>query len=491
MGYIKTYFPGIFNITGTVYDTTMQKFLVTVVVIAALVRLAMFGAIHLTQGSDGIFLSDSWGFYQTGLNIVRGNGFSQDPTPPFEPGARFPPLYPGLIALSVALSNSVIPLVLFQIILSSLAPVVVWKIGRHVTEKENILQAATLLTAFEPLSMFLSIVILTDVVAVFLTLLGILYLLRYLDRSDFGSASLAALFMGLSALTRPEGYYITLLIATTLTVVAVARLRQDGIRGLITVAAFVGIFFAIISPWLIRNYVQFGTVSIATTGVRNVYSSLATSVVSLKTGDPVHVAKEKMYRELSEKYGIDTDEISTNPEHGPLLVREGLRILSENPKETLGVLGIAANSFFTQDLYTTYLLQYKVIPQFSIDFSPSVILLKEGPAALTRIVWERMGALAAIPLFGRLFWITLTSLLIAGIIFAAQETGRARLAALTIAGFILIYAAGSLVGGFSDYGRHRYRVDALIFILAAYGGGHIVEKIAANRRLSGSLPSKV
>ncbi len=440
-----------------------QRLLLFLIIGAFLIRLALAGLVFFNFGEQGFFLPDSQGFYQTAQNLLEGRGFSRDISEPFRASAFFPPLYSLLVSASLFLSNSVVPLIFFQIILSALMPILVWKIGLELTEREKVPLIAAGLTAFEPLGMLWSFTVLTDAIAVFFLTLAALFFIRFVQNNSRVYALLAGLVLALAALTRPEPYYLFPVAMLFLLLAALFKKLSWQ-----TVLIFPLIFIAVMSPWLTRNYAEFGSLSGTTTGARNIYTDLAVSVETYRTGRPYHLVEEELKLSLAQRLGVDPKDISENPALGPVLAKEGFRIMLEHPRATAATLAITANSFFTQDLYTTYLRYFKVIPHFPIDFSPSVLLLREGPLELASRVWSTMGLLAVIPVLGRAFWIALTLLWIAGAIFALRNVGRERFVSLVLAAIILIYAGGSLAAGFSDQGRHRYPINAFIFVLASY-----------------------
>jgi len=76
-------------------------------------------------------------------------------------------------------------------------------------------------------------------------------------------ALLIGLLMGLLTLTRPEGLHLTLLMAVVLVLMALLRGRPGQLR---LIAAGLLVFIITLSPWLVRNQLQFGSPSLTTGG---------------------------------------------------------------------------------------------------------------------------------------------------------------------------------------------------------------------------------
>lgn len=452
------------------------KSLLLIVLLALVVRIALFGGIFGSFGEDGLHLTDSRGFFRTGENIAAGNGFSRSSEAPFEPSAHFPPVYPLLVAGSLSVSDSIIPLIILQIILGSLIPILVFRLGSLITERKSVPLIAAGLSAFEPLGILWSVTLLTDTVSVFFLLLAAYFFLLAWRNTTWPDAALSAFFLGLSTLTRPHGQFLFYLAAFFFLALAVRALfiKKNFRSYYAPLTAFVLLFMLTMSPWLIRNYSQFGSFNISTTGLRNVYSSFATSIIALNTGRPHGEVQEELHQQFATKYGVQTRDISENPALGKTLAKEGLLIMRQYPLDTLKLIAIDANAFFTQDLYTTYLREYDVIPRFVMDFSPSVVLISDGPFVLAERIWDKLGALSIIPILGRSLWVALTLLAIGGF-FITFKQRRTRAVALFLLLIILTYAATSMAAGFSDYGRHRFPANSFIFLLAALGASRLFQ----------------
>lgn len=444
--------------------------MIGIIVAAFLVRLFFLGGILYLNGEEGIMLSDSRGFLLVAENVLSGHGFSKSTVEPFLPEAHFPPLYPLFMAGSLALTNSLIPLIVFQIILSSLMPLLVFLIAKRFSENNYVATGASALMAFELMSITWSTLILTEVVAIFLLLLAVLFFLRFIEDASSRNAAFAGLFLGLSTLTRPHAQFVFFAMFVFLLFLLMQRWRRNEMfrKQAIGVLIFSTLFFITLSPWLVRNYYQFGTFSIATTGLRNVYSSLGASTLTLHTGRPFPEVREELNEAFAKKHNISVQDIKENPAYGSILADEGFAIIKAHPKEAAEVVVISLMTFFTQDLWLDYLQRFQFIPDFAIDFSPSLVLFTEGPLALARMIWDRLGAAALLPGAGRLLWVAINLLWVIGAFLALRKGGKERFVALFMTLIILFYASSSIVAGFSDQGRFRYPTTAFMFILASY-----------------------
>ena len=451
--------------------------------LALAVRLIFF-AFVLWQGGEPAFLTgDSRGFLRVAENIAAGNGISQSEYAPFLPDSRFPPVFPLLIAGSLVVFGSFLPVIFLNIAIASLIPTIVFALGSRFTSRPGVLVTASALAAFEPLMIIFSVLLIPHPVALMLLLFSCLFFVRFLETQTSADAAFGGLFLGLSVLVRPHGKLLAGFALLFFLVSAFRKIRaNEGLRRAFLPAAlfFMG-FFLILSPWMARNYFYFGTFDISSTGFRNVYTDFAVSVVSYKTRKEYGEVEQELEENFASRHSITTQDIDRDPQWGSALAREGTRILVENPKDTATVFLITLTSFFTQDLYMYFSQWFGLLKSGTIDFSPSVVLVKEGPTKLLGLVWERLGAGIFIPFFGRALWTGIALFSFAGFVIAVWRGGTERLYALFF-GFIIAYhAATSMVAAFSAQGFHRYPANVFLFLLSSYAVSHLLS-VWFNRR---------
>jgi len=281
--------------------------------------------------------------------------------------------------------------------------------------------------------------------------------------------------LGFSVLTKPNAQFLFILGMGVLVWGVFNRYRGSFKEAMSRVLLFVISFLLVLSPWLLRNYAVFGSFSVSNTGFRNVYTDLAVSVLNFETGRPYAEIEDEITNEFARKYGVQN--LEENPALGKDLLKEGLKIMVERPWAVLGTLFITWNSFFTQDLYLYFMERFDLVRDFKIDFSPSLVLVREGPLKLLSLVWERTGGYLLIPIVGRLFWVAVNFLWVAGLILAIRQGGSAKITAVFLAVIILYYVLTSTVAGFSDQGRHRFPASLPMFILASYAFFELVGKL--------------
>src|SRR3989344_7193059 len=112
--------------------TSPKALLLIIIGVAILLRLAIFGFLWTSNEPTYFVLGDSNGYLRIANNIAEGNGFSQLTEPPYFPDSMRVPVVPALLAVSFILSDSYVPFVLLQILLSGVLVMLTYLIAREV-----------------------------------------------------------------------------------------------------------------------------------------------------------------------------------------------------------------------------------------------------------------------------------------------------------------------------------------------------------------------
>lgn len=461
-----------------------------IAVAAFIVRLLFFVAVYAELGESAFLTGDSRGYVGIAENIRAGHGISQSDSAPYIPDSRFPPLFLIAIGGSLAVFDSFLPIIGMNMLLGALIPLAVYLIAIRFSGNHSVSFVAAILSAFEPLTMIMSLLLIPHASALAVLLVSVFFFLDFLEYRSRRAAFFSGAFLALSTLIRPHGKLLFLFaIIFFLFLFLRERWRANQGPGILAPAAiFLVSFLLIVSPWAMRNFYHFGTFDLSSTGLRNVYTDFAVSVLSYKTGEGYSEVESRLEEDFARRHGITTSEIDSDPKWGSALLREGLGIIVENPKESFAVATITLASFFTQDLYMYFSQVFGLLTPGTIDFSPSVLLFREGPIELISLVWERLGPGAFVPLIGRVFWVSVFLLSIAGTVIAIRRGGKERIYALFFGFLFLYHAATSLVAAFSAHGFHRYPVNPFLFILASYT---VVTFYTAWRSRPSSKPSTI
>src|SRR3989338_11695614 len=113
---------------------------------ALAVRLALF-FVYLDH-HNGDFNATTWGvdgYSDTSENLIRGNGYSDAPAPPFVPSSLRPPVWIFIMALIAKTFGSYVPVFVFQLILSSFIPILGMYLATRIISSNYVPVVGTLL----------------------------------------------------------------------------------------------------------------------------------------------------------------------------------------------------------------------------------------------------------------------------------------------------------------------------------------------------------
>lgn len=450
-----------------------RTYLVSILVIAFVIRLGLFAYLAGEERPEYFFLGDTASYVRPAENLLAGHGFSQATAPPYLPDSVRTPLFPSLLAGSTWAFGSLTPIILLQMVLSLVLVTLAYKIALLVSGRHGVGLIAAALTAFEPYSIFVNTSILTETVFATLLIGGAYAALRFLESRGARAMLLASSVFGFAALVRPIAQFLPLLlVAVVLVRVPVREYAKYLVFAIVP-------FLIIIGPWLLRNQATFGVPALSSSGMQNAYSDLGGAIIAVRDRVPSHVAKQTLEDDFAKRYEFDVVNIQQDLSRSPVLFREAVDIMLSNPVPTLKVFTSITLTFFTHDAWTYYLQRWEVLPRYDITFSPSFILMTEGPlATLARIV-EETGPTLLVPLTGRVFWVLISMLFLFGIGALVWRGGRERQYGLFMLALVTYLLALSASVGFGINGRFRYPVNAVFFTGAAIGGSLIVHWLRA------------
>jgi len=420
-------------------------------------------------GADG---SD---YVNEAKNILAGQGFSRETSAPFIPDAIRTPLYPLALAGAFALFGSFQALLWIQIIFSSMIPAIVMRLSRRTIHRKGLIMALGLFFAFEPHLAFFTTFYASEGLAIFLLYMGIASLVEWSYTQKTSTLGWSGVFMGLTTLVRPVTFYIHFLLIP----IMYMRRRIEG-KGewKKPLLIFTLLFFIVVSPWLVRNYVHFGSASMGTVGWFNMYTRVAVTTVAIDTGADFYTTYQKLLDELSVRGFIShpppvSEREIQDPRFGGVLKSESLRIFKEHPKAFATYLLTAPISILTQDNTLGFIEIFSGKKIARPPFSPTLYISQHGLIEGVRALLPHMSGLYLIPYLARVFWMALFLLSLLGVYVLWQSGHRfAALFFISFLGYVVLFSlnAGAQIDA-------RYRLQSLMgeAILAMAGLEYILD----------------
>jgi 4-amino-4-deoxy-L-arabinose transferase-like glycosyltransferase len=241
----------------------------TLLLLALIFLMGFFLRLSVLTGSEVInpIRGDAASYFFYGVNLQSEGTYSRTRPPYFGgtppvPDAAAAPVFPFFVAAFLGAQwqagtaadvyASLRPVLFMQTLLSSLVVLLVYGIGRQFLAIGPALGAA-LLTAISPHLINANIYLLTESLFTVLFWLSLWLLVRSLAPESRRAGLLAAVVLGLAALTRSVVQYLPFLLAVFFIMRSPASWRRWG--------GFTGVFLLVFATWGIRNLVVTGAFS--------------------------------------------------------------------------------------------------------------------------------------------------------------------------------------------------------------------------------------
>jgi len=423
---------------------------------ALLVRMVSLGIdISGTHGSLIQTVRGDDGYYQLSNNLLAGRGFSADPAPPYVPTALRTPGYIYFLVAILWASGSYLVLTIVQLLLGALVPLLGRRVALAFNASKSIALAVGIFLALEPTFVIFSYCFGVETLFLVLFFPFLILFMRYLREPSTRTLALSALLLGLATIVKPTSEYLPILLLPFLIYAAWGKsAKQIGLH----VFLFLTIPFAILAPWIWRNYEVFGVAAVTSQEPYALYAYLAPSVIALQTGEDFNTEFSSFTTD-AERGG---DAITLT--NGAAYKAKALTIIEGHPKGLVlsGLMTIAG--FFTQDGVLPF-LQHAGIGVGAKLSRPALQLLFADPLALMKTIGEVAASPLILVLVYRLALVLLTLLFLIGAILRLRKNPRDLslwLALILVAYLVLTSVPGAL--GVNS--RYRMPVEPLMLVLA-------------------------
>ncbi len=306
-----------------------KKLILLVLLLAFVVRLG-----YVLSLGDRLYWVDEYDYMAIAESVAEGHGFSING----EPTAFRPAGYPLFLALFHKLGvQSEMDIRLLHVVLGVLAILFVYLIALHLMHPNAALLAA-LYAALYPYFIYVSGTVLATSWFVLLLTASVFFTLKAARQQQAKFIIIAGLLMGLAVLTRTSAAVLG---------AAVMLWMVKSMRAHFKTAILFSTLFAVsaalvITPWMLRNYHQFGAPMLSSNGGRNLW--LGNNPEStINTGSNIEMPEELAFRIANasevEADRIYTDEakqfIRTHPKSFILLtLKKGLSLWRFDPSPT-------------------------------------------------------------------------------------------------------------------------------------------------------------
>ncbi len=446
-----------------------HKIEIIIFLLAVFVRsLLFFINLDHNQGDLITTIRGDDGYYEISKSLVEGTGFGRlDSDGLFVPNPLRPPIYPFFIAGILYFFKSYWVVLVVQILIASMIPILGMYIVRKFTQVKALINTTGVLLALEPYAILFSFIFYTETLFIFLLLIFLLFFFSYFKDNSWRNIIWASVFLGLAVLVKPTIQYLPIVIPLFI----LWHFRKSPLKKVVTqLVVFTGIFMLMISPWLYRNYKEFGVVGMSAQPAYNLNIYLVPSVLSLenKTSFAIEL------RNIENKEGFDQNNITLAT--SDYYVQQAMGVLKEHPVALLKSIGITGITFFTHDGMLT-ILQYAGYTPKNYLPRPVLLMLFDDLWGVVMAIKEVISSPMVLVLLLRVFWIIMTLLFFVGVVRFLKDKKPNTIVIFAL--FLVMYfAATTAINGLGVNARFRMPVNVFIFFFAVYGCMRLVKDIS-------------
>lgn len=239
--------------------------------IALAAHFFFFFLLLTNYGPDSFYITseDAREFFQIGKNLFQNNVFSNEINPPYYLNSFRTILYPLYLAFFQFFTSQAWLPIVFQNIIGTLSVILVYKIGSLLIANRKIVFLAALLFTLDPLQNYWSNIIEPDTILIFLVLLSMFYFIKYWQTTNNKNLFASAIFLGVATLAKPVALYYPIFFCSFIFMDWLTK--KEWKKSIKPIAIFLLTFFAILFPWMARNWYHFKVFGISSITGTNLY----------------------------------------------------------------------------------------------------------------------------------------------------------------------------------------------------------------------------
>ncbi len=423
--------------------------------IALMVRLIVLGALLYSGGESNLIWGDTTRYLALAQNLIDDIGFVHKGVP----DAYRPPGYPMFLLPFLAGGLPLWVASIVQIIVASFIPVATYLAAhRYLQLPHRWALFAGVVAAIEPVQVYFSVVLLPEALFASFFLLSLACMVRWLSYHDLRSAIWAGVFLALANYIRPAGLYFPVVVALLFAVYL--WWHQLPHRYLLHLCAYMLAFIAILSPWYVRNHLQFGVSDFVSAGSYNLYIYGAASTLALATNRAYEDVNLEFLSDITQKAPEGQNRWSLR--NMRFFESRSKEIISEYPLVFVRTYLAGLNNFHFSGTYHFLLSKYGIVhvpERISFSFYVNDNGFGAAFAKFAPLLFTPYFFLAA---FGKILWF----IFIFGALIGAWINRRNPLAILFVASlaYFCVTTVSVTIGAEA---RQRYMLNPLIFIFFA------------------------
>jgi hypothetical protein len=230
-------------------------------------------------------------------------------------------------------------------------------------------------------------------------------------------------------------------------------------------AYFLAILALMLSPWVYRNYSQFGAVALSTQSDRNLYVALLPSVISIEKGISFNDAQAPLLAKHPNNFtfansaGMTAYSIST---------------MARYPIADMKMALLSGFTFFTADGVSTVMENVGVQPSAHLD-RPATSLLFSSPILLMKTLGAYLDSDVAVIFIARIIFIMISVLFLVGLYWLYRFKQSSKEIDFTVL-LVVYFMLTTVSNGLAVTARFRMPIEPIILGVAYVGYVLLKEK---------------
>lgn len=425
-------------------------------------------------------LYDSWGYWRIAENLGSAGIFSQGSENSLMPDSIRTPLYPFFIFLLRKFFFGFYGIILTQLIISSATASFCAFITEQVLNNKKAGIFAGIFLALDFPSIFFANTLMTETLFTFLLLTSFYFFISYFKNQKKKMLIFSAIFSGLTILCRPIAIYLPVIFAVSILFARppdTSQLIPDKARWkpgpfrfskIKNLSVFLFISYLVISPWVFRNYLTFGSPFFSTIGDINLLSYTTAAIRAEKENKTLFEIQQEYKKISSENFNWEKPEEIVR--FAGYCREETYRIIREYPLAFVKNQSASFASFFIKPLRNYIDLQLGITKKYnSITGLPGKAI-----TANTEKIFENTSTFALILVISQVILLLIIAF------FSLVHFLRKEKSIFPFALAILIIFYFAILAGFTEVDA-RMRIPVMPFLSFFAGSGALLFTIKAQK----------
>jgi len=409
---------------------------------------------------DNCFIKDADVYLPIGLNLLRYGVYANILTRSLAPSSFPAPGYPILLAFSWLIIPRFLFIVFWQNIMFSLFVVFIYKFAK-LFFNNFISIGAALFMAFEPFSIFWSNMVMSETPFLLFLMLSIYFMALFWQKQKGKHLIYSSVLLGLAALIRQIAVFF---FPAAIMIFIIIFWQKVSWRKILRYSVvYLIVFLAVISPWCIRNKIQFDTFTISNQTHFLYFFTASRDFLILSKGMSQTEADAYLHDLAAEKAGVNNfDEIIYIEKYIPVLKKISFSLIENQPFTYFKWHIVKALPVLTDSGWLNILSFWGTDLNQSQSISLSNLLVQKNIKAI--ILALKANQFFLIRILGVVFWLFIDIIAFLGLVLMLRKKELFRIALI----MFIIIGYFVFTSSWAAMARLRLSFQPFLFIFLFY-----------------------